>query len=131
MVRRLAVLLAVALVAACQAGASGPGVGPSAPLTPSPSADVSDAPSAAVATAAAAGPTATPERIDGTFTSGRHGSSWTLPEGWSVTELEAIEKEVFGEVTDAVRFAKESPWPEVSTLYDYLYSNPIPHSGEA
>ena len=52
-------------------------------------------------------------------------------EGWSVTELEAIEKEVFGEVTDAVRFAKESPWPEVSTLYDYLYSNPIPHSGEA
>jgi len=89
MVRRLAVILTVALVAACQAGVSVPAVpsvssvGPSAP---SPSADVSDAPSAAATTATGAGPAASPERIEGTFTSGRHGYSWTLPAGWSVTE---------------------------------------------
>jgi hypothetical protein len=82
MVRRLVVMLAVALVAACQAGASVPTSEPSVAST---SANVSDAPSA-VATATAMGPAATPEQIEGTFTSGRYGYRWALPGGWTVTE---------------------------------------------
>jgi TPP-dependent pyruvate/acetoin dehydrogenase alpha subunit len=52
-------------------------------------------------------------------------------DGMSPAELETIENEVIGEVADAVHFAKESPWPEASTLYDYLYSNPISYPREA
>ncbi len=83
MVRRLVVTLAVVLVAACQGAAS---VVTPTPTAAVPSADVSDTPSAAATTATPAGPAATPERIDGTFTSSRHGYTWVLPAGWSVTE---------------------------------------------
>ena len=68
------------LFVACQAGAPVPTLEPSsAPAT----ADVSDAPTSTVS--AAVSP-ATEERIEGTFTSARHGYAWTLPAGWSVTE---------------------------------------------
>ena len=76
-------MLAAVLVAACQGAAT---AGTPAPTAAAPSADVSDAPSAAATTTAPAGPAATPERIDGTFTSSRHGYTWVLPAGWSVTE---------------------------------------------
>lgn len=41
-------------------------------------------------------------------------------------ELQAIEQEVAAEIVEAVRFARESPLPETSSLYHYLYSSPIP-----
>jgi pyruvate dehydrogenase E1 component alpha subunit len=39
--------------------------------------------------------------------------------------LAAIEAQVGAEVAQAVRFAEESADPDPSTLFDYLYSNPI------
>ncbi len=47
---------------------------------------MSDAPSAAATTATAVGPTATPESIEGSFTSSRYSYAWALPAGWTVTE---------------------------------------------
>ncbi len=46
-------------------------------------------------------------------------------EGVSSSELEAIESEVTAEVQSAIRFAQESPFPDPSELYEYMYSNPI------
>jgi TPP-dependent pyruvate/acetoin dehydrogenase alpha subunit len=45
-------------------------------------------------------------------------------DGFSHAELAAIEAEVVQAVAEAIRFAEESPFPDPSTLYDYLYSNP-------
>jgi TPP-dependent pyruvate/acetoin dehydrogenase alpha subunit len=44
--------------------------------------------------------------------------------GFDGSELTAIETEVAAAVGAAIRFAEESPWPDPSTLYDYLYSSP-------
>ena len=43
----------------------------------------------------------------------------------TTTELEVIEKEVADEVREAVNFAKESPYPKQSDVYDYMYGDPI------
>jgi acetoin:2,6-dichlorophenolindophenol oxidoreductase subunit alpha len=45
--------------------------------------------------------------------------------GVSPPELDTIESEVTAEVQDAIRFAEESPLPDVSELYEYMFSNPI------
>lgn len=42
------------------------------------------------------------------------------------TQLKAIEDEVAREVAEAIRYAEESPLPDVATLDDYLYSHPLP-----
>jgi pyruvate dehydrogenase E1 component alpha subunit len=46
-------------------------------------------------------------------------------EGWSEAEPQAIEGEVTSAVDEAIEFARASKLPDLSTLYDYLYSNPI------
>jgi pyruvate dehydrogenase E1 component alpha subunit len=38
---------------------------------------------------------------------------------------EKIEAEVIAEVEDAAAFADESPYPDVSTLFDYTYATPV------
>lgn len=48
-----------------------------------------------------------------------------LGKGHSERELSAIEDEVATAVADAVTFAKESPFPDFSDVYDYMFSNPI------
>ena len=45
--------------------------------------------------------------------------------GFAETELVAIEDEVSGLMTQAIRFAEESALPDPATLYEYLYSQPI------
>jgi TPP-dependent pyruvate/acetoin dehydrogenase alpha subunit len=49
-----------------------------------------------------------------------------LRERFSSADLKAIEEEVASAVDEAIRFARESPLPNPATLYDYLYSNPLP-----
>lgn len=39
--------------------------------------------------------------------------------------LTAIENEVIVAVNDAIQFAEQSPLPDIATLYDYMYSDPI------
>jgi pyruvate dehydrogenase E1 component alpha subunit len=48
-----------------------------------------------------------------------------LKNGFREAELESIESEAVAAVQEAIRFAEGSPFPEPSTLYDYMYSNPI------
>lgn len=48
-----------------------------------------------------------------------------LTEGFTETELTAIESEVADTVIQAIQFAEESPSPNPATLYDYLYSHPV------
>ena len=48
-----------------------------------------------------------------------------LKEGISERELSDITDKVAAEVADAVQFADDSPFPDESSLYDYMYSNPI------
>ena len=46
-------------------------------------------------------------------------------------DLQAIDQAVADDVSAAVSFAEESAYPDPSTLYDYMYSNPIhypPHT---
>lgn len=45
--------------------------------------------------------------------------------GFSEADLSSLEKEVEGEVSDALIFAKESPVPKQSDVYAYMYSDPI------
>jgi TPP-dependent pyruvate/acetoin dehydrogenase alpha subunit len=45
--------------------------------------------------------------------------------GMTASELQKIEDEVIAEVTEAIRFAEQSPFPDPATLHDYLYSMPI------
>jgi acetoin:2,6-dichlorophenolindophenol oxidoreductase subunit alpha len=51
-----------------------------------------------------------------------------VADGFAQAELEAIEGEVTGAVNEAIRFGRESPSPDPSTLYDYLFSDPLPNS---
>jgi TPP-dependent pyruvate/acetoin dehydrogenase alpha subunit len=48
-----------------------------------------------------------------------------LKDGFKEAELRTIENEVNQAVKEAIQFARESPLPDPSTLYDYLYSNPV------
>jgi pyruvate dehydrogenase E1 component alpha subunit len=48
-----------------------------------------------------------------------------LAQGVREDDLSAIEAEVTAAVAAAARFAKESPFPDPATLYEYLYSNPV------
>ncbi|MFP5503855.1 MAG: thiamine pyrophosphate-dependent enzyme, partial [Candidatus Sericytochromatia bacterium] len=40
-------------------------------------------------------------------------------------EAEQIDQEVLAEVEAAAKFAVDSPFPDESTLYDYIYSTPL------
>jgi pyruvate dehydrogenase E1 component alpha subunit len=46
-------------------------------------------------------------------------------EGIADEEVQAIDDEVAAAVQQAVRFAEESPFPDPSSLYDYLYSGSV------
>jgi len=48
-----------------------------------------------------------------------------VADGFADSELDSIEHEVSAAVEAAVEFAESSASPELSTLYDYLYSDPI------
>ena len=52
-----------------------------------------------------------------------------LINGFDDAEIEAWENEASAAVSEAIRFAEESPYPDPSTLYDYLYSNPLSRAG--
>jgi pyruvate dehydrogenase E1 component alpha subunit len=41
--------------------------------------------------------------------------------GIDASELEALDKDVQAEVSEAVRFAEQSPWPSVEALYEDVY----------
>ena len=45
--------------------------------------------------------------------------------GVTETELEAIEAETAGEVARAIAFARNSPLPKPTEVYQYMYANPI------
>jgi TPP-dependent pyruvate/acetoin dehydrogenase alpha subunit len=45
-----------------------------------------------------------------------------LDDGFKASDLQAIELEVIDTVKDAISFARTSPVPDPSTLYDHLYS---------
>lgn len=47
--------------------------------------------------------------------------------GVTEKDLAAIEKDVNAIVEDAVQFAENSPEPSRATLYDYIYSQPVPN----
>jgi acetoin:2,6-dichlorophenolindophenol oxidoreductase subunit alpha len=53
-----------------------------------------------------------------------------LESGIGEAEIGAIERDVAAEVADAVTFARESPLPDPSEVYDYLFSNPIHYPPE-
>jgi pyruvate dehydrogenase E1 component alpha subunit len=48
-----------------------------------------------------------------------------LAEGFSATDLQAIESEVSQSVAEAIRFGEDSPMPDPADLYEYMYSQPI------
>lgn len=54
--------------------------------------------------------------------------SYLLQEGFTDTELRSSEQEAVAAVEAAVQFGYDSAFPDPSTLYDYMYSNPIPFS---
>jgi TPP-dependent pyruvate/acetoin dehydrogenase alpha subunit len=55
-----------------------------------------------------------------------------LENGISPAQITAIDGEVAGAVTEAVRFAEDSPLPDPKDVYDYMFSHPIhyPPEGE-
>jgi TPP-dependent pyruvate/acetoin dehydrogenase alpha subunit len=53
-----------------------------------------------------------------------------LKHGVADSAIVRIEEEVAAEVADAVVFARESPMPDPSEVYDYLFSNPIHYPPE-
>jgi TPP-dependent pyruvate/acetoin dehydrogenase alpha subunit len=53
-----------------------------------------------------------------------------LQEGFTDANLSEIEREVEVAVSDAIRFAQESPLPAPETLFDYMYSHPIGTPGK-
>lgn len=53
-----------------------------------------------------------------------------LRQGVAEAVIARIEQEVAAEVSDAVAFARESPMPDPSEVYDYLFSNPIHYPPE-
>lgn len=48
-----------------------------------------------------------------------------LERGVLEKELSIIEGKVSDEVSEAITFAQESPYPDPSSIYDYMYRNPI------
>ena len=48
-----------------------------------------------------------------------------LKAGVAAAEIDRIEQEVAAEVADAVTFARQSPMPDPTELYDFMFSNPI------
>lgn len=48
-----------------------------------------------------------------------------LQEGFSELQLQSIETEVAQSVAEAIQFAEDSPLPDPSTVYEYMYSQPI------
>lgn len=52
-----------------------------------------------------------------------------LREGFAETELKNIEDEEVIAVAEAIRFAEESPLPDPSTLYEYMFCQPINYPG--
>ena len=48
-----------------------------------------------------------------------------LAQGFSEAELTSVEAQVAEAITDAVDFAEQSPYPDVASLYDHMYSQPI------
>jgi len=48
-----------------------------------------------------------------------------LESGISEANVNSVDLEVADQVAEAVRFAKESPFPDESEVYDYMFSNPI------
>jgi pyruvate dehydrogenase E1 component alpha subunit len=48
-----------------------------------------------------------------------------LREGVGAAELDAIESEAAAAVREAIRYGEDAPLPDPSTLYDYMYSDPI------
>jgi acetoin:2,6-dichlorophenolindophenol oxidoreductase subunit alpha len=53
-----------------------------------------------------------------------------VQDGVAAAVIVRIEEDVATEVADAVTFARESPNPDPSELYDYLFSNPIHYPPE-
>jgi TPP-dependent pyruvate/acetoin dehydrogenase alpha subunit len=53
-----------------------------------------------------------------------------LSDGISEGELATIEAEVLKTVSEAIRFGEESAMPDAASLYDYLYSDPIPDAAQ-
>lgn len=53
-----------------------------------------------------------------------------LKDGIPEAEIAGIEQEVTVEVADAIAFARESPLPDPSEVYDNLFSNPIHYPPE-
>lgn len=49
---------------------------------------------------------------------------YLLQDGFTVTQLSAVETEVAAAVSEAIRFAHESPLPSADKLYEYMYSEP-------
>jgi TPP-dependent pyruvate/acetoin dehydrogenase alpha subunit len=48
-----------------------------------------------------------------------------LRAGVGAAELDAIESEAAAAVREAIRYGEDAPLPDPSTLYDYMYSDPI------
>jgi len=48
-----------------------------------------------------------------------------IAQGFSGDELAGIDAEVVEAVAEAVRFAEQSAFPDPSSLYDYMYSDPL------
>jgi pyruvate dehydrogenase E1 component alpha subunit len=53
-----------------------------------------------------------------------------LRSGIEAAQIDAIERQVAAEVTDAVAFARQSPLPDPGEVYDYLFSHPIHYPPE-
>jgi acetoin:2,6-dichlorophenolindophenol oxidoreductase subunit alpha len=53
-----------------------------------------------------------------------------LTSGFSESELALMEAETVEAVADAIRFAEESPLPDPTALYEYMYSHPINYPPE-
>ena len=41
-------------------------------------------------------------------------------------ELDKMEAEILAQIDEATKFARESPYPEPSALFEDMYANPIP-----
>ena len=50
----------------------------------------------------------------------------SLEAAWGETDRAAIDKEVEEELDRAVAFARESPWPDPGTAFDYMYATRYP-----
>lgn len=54
-----------------------------------------------------------------------------LGEGFTETDLQSVEDEVASAVQDAAVFAEQSPFPDPSTLYEFMYGSPNASAGLA